>query len=153
MKKFTPHLWFLWSSLPFLLLQTIITFAWATPSVSEPLGSSFFVFSRSQIILSMAALFVFISFIYFIMKKMERQLHQGLNILHYVCTMLAILILTTGMMISDFFTRSNTLNSEAQLFDYQTLNKFFAAAAFILLFGQIVFIINCLRGIFKKKFI
>lgn len=84
---------------------------------------------------------------------MERRLHQGLNVLHYVCTMFAILILTIGMIISDFMTRSNTLNLGAQLFDYQILNRLFAVAAFILLFGQIVFIINCLRGIFKKKFI
>jgi heme/copper-type cytochrome/quinol oxidase subunit 1 len=149
--KFEAHRWFLWSSLPFLVIQAIISFLWHTPSVSLPFHDTYFIFTNSQILTLIAAFFFFIATIYYVMLKMHRHLHQDLCLVHYFSTIISILFFIFGMVISGFFIRSESTDVKETLFDFKTLNKYIAVSGFLLLFGQIVFIINCLYSIFRKS--
>jgi heme/copper-type cytochrome/quinol oxidase subunit 1 len=149
--NFEAHRWFFWSSLPFLVIQAIISFVWRTPSVSLPFHDTYFIFTDSQILTLIAAFFFFIATIYYTLLKMERQLHQDLCLVHYFSTIISILIFIFGMVISGFFIRSESTDVKETLFDFKTFNKFIAVSGFLLLFGQIVFIINCLFSIFRKN--
>jgi heme/copper-type cytochrome/quinol oxidase subunit 1 len=99
----------------------------------------------------LAAFFLFVAVIYFILMKMQRRLHKGLSLFHYIMTVVAILTLFFGMVFSGFFTTSESLDVNAVLFDFKRLNKAIAVSAFLLIFSQLVFIINCLFGIFNVK--
>ena len=149
--NFEAHRWFMWSSLPFLIVQSIISFLWRTPSVSLPFHDTYFIFTNSQILTLIAAFFFFIATIYYVMLKMERQLHQDLCVVHYFSTVISILFFIFGMVISGFFIRSESTDVKETLFDFKTFNKYIAGSGFLLLFAQIVFIINCLSSIFRKN--
>jgi heme/copper-type cytochrome/quinol oxidase subunit 1 len=149
--NFEAHRWFMWSSLPFLFVQALISFLWRTPSVSLPFHDTYFIFTNSQILTLIAAFFFFIATIYYVMLKMDRQLHQDLCLIHYFSTLISIFIFIFGMIISGFFIRSESTDVKETLFDFKTFNKYIAGSGFLLLFGQIVFIINCLSSIFRKN--
>jgi heme/copper-type cytochrome/quinol oxidase subunit 1 len=149
--NFVAYRWFLWTSLPFLIIQTIIGFIWHSPSVTLPFHDTYFIFSKSQILTLIAVFFFFIAIIYYVMLKMDRHLHQDLCLIHYFSTVISILIFIFGMVISGFFIRSESIDVKETLFDFKTLNKYIAGSGFLLLFGQIVFIINCLSSIFRKN--
>ena len=149
--NFEAHRWFMWSSLPFLIVQSVISFLWRTPSVSLPFHDTYFIFTNSQILTLIAAFFFFIATIYYVMLKMERQLHQDLCVVHYFSTVISILFFIFGMVISGFFIRSESTDVKETLFDFKTFNKYIAGSGFLLLFAQIVFTINCLSSIFRKN--
>jgi heme/copper-type cytochrome/quinol oxidase subunit 1 len=149
-KKFVAHRWFMWTSLPFLIIQTIVGFVWRSPTVTLPLHDTYFIFSKSHILTLIAAFFFFIATIYYVMLKMDRKLHQDLCLIHYFSTVISILIFIFGMVISGFFIRSQSIDVKETLFDFKTLNKYIAGSGFLLLFGQIVFTINCLYSIFRR---
>jgi heme/copper-type cytochrome/quinol oxidase subunit 1 len=149
--NFVAYRWFLWTSLPFLVIQAIIGFIWHSPSVSLPFHDTYFIFTKSQILTLIAAFFFFIATIYYVMLKMDRQLHQDLCLVHYFSTIISILVFIFGMVISGFFIQSESTDVKETLFDFKTFNKYIAVSGFLLLFGQIVFIINCLSSIFRKN--
>lgn len=151
-QNFNAHRWFLWTSLPFLMLQAVFSLIWHTPSVNLPFHDTYYVISQSQILMLLAAFFVFLAVIYFVFLKMRRHLHSGLSVIHYILTMLSIIILIFGMVFSGFFIKSDNENADAILFDYKSLNQAIAISAFLLIFGQIIFIINCLFSIFTFSF-
>jgi heme/copper-type cytochrome/quinol oxidase subunit 1 len=149
--NFVAYRWFLWTSLPFLLIQTIISFIWHSPLVTLPFHDTYFIFTKSQILTLIAAFFIFIATIYYVMLKMDRHLHQDLCLIHYFSTIISILIFIFGMVISGFFIRSESTDVKETLFDFKTFNKYIAGSGFLLLFGQIVFIINCLYSFIRKE--
>lgn len=149
--NFVPYRWFLWTSFPFLIIQFIISFIWRTPSVTLPFHDTYFIFTNSHILTLIAAFFFFIATIYYVMLKMDRYLHQDLCLVHYFSTIISILVFIFGMVISGFFIRSESTDVKETLFDFKTFNKYIAGSGFLLLFGQIVFIINCLSSIFGKN--
>lgn len=149
--NFEAHRWFFWSSLPFLIVQSIISFLWHTPSVSLPFHDTYFIFTNSQILTLIGAFFFFIATIYYVMLKMDRRLHQDLCLVHYSSTIISIFIFIFGMVISDFFIQSESTDVKETLFDFKTFNKYIAVSGFLLLFGQIVFIINCLSSFIRKN--
>jgi heme/copper-type cytochrome/quinol oxidase subunit 1 len=151
MIKFSAYRWFFLTSIPFLILQAIFSIIWRTPSVPLSFHNTFYVISNSKILFLLAFFFVFIGIIYFVMEKMERQLHKLLNIVHYFITIISILILIFGMVISGFFVESYNTDVKAQLFDYKTLNKYILISGFLLLFGQLIFITNCMFGLFRRR--
>ena len=151
MTKFDAPRWFLWTSLPFLAMQAVFSFFWHSPSVSVPIHDTYYVVTNSQILFLVAAFFVFIALVYWIMLKMNRKLHKGLSVVHYFVTIIAILILIVGMVISSFFTVSDSADVKAVLFDYIRLKQAIALSGFLLLFGQILFIINCISSLIKFR--
>ena len=152
MTKFDASRWFLWSSLPFLAIQAVFSFLWHTPSVSVPIHDTYFVISNSQILFMIAIFFVFIAVVYWIMLKMNRRLHKGLSLIHYIVTVISIIILIVGMVISGFFTVSDSSDVKAVLFDHIKLKQAIAVSGFLLLFAQVLFIINCMSSLIKFRY-
>jgi heme/copper-type cytochrome/quinol oxidase subunit 1 len=151
MIQFDAKRWFNIASLPFLLLQTIFSVLYRTPSVSIPFHDTYFVVSRSMILIVLFFFLNFLAIIYWTMEKMNLALHKGLSKIHFGVTVLSLLILIFGMVISRFFIISNSTNVKEVLFDFVRLTQITKVSVFLLIFGQILFIFNCMLKLIKIR--
>ncbi len=151
MIQFDAKRWFFLTSLPFLILQTIFSYLYRTPSVSIPIHDTYFVVSRSMILMLLFFFLNFLAIIYWTMEKMNRQLHKGLSKIHFGVTVLSILILIFGMVISRFFIISDSPNVKEVLFDFVRLTEITKVSVFLLIFGQILFIFNCMLKLIRIR--
>jgi heme/copper-type cytochrome/quinol oxidase subunit 1 len=143
--------WFLVTAGLFLLLQTAFTFLFKTPSVKLPFHDTYFVFSHSWLLMLLSAQMAFIAVIYFMFGYMNRRLHRGLSLVHFFITILSFCILGFGLWKVSFFTISDSENVNEVLFDYKLLKRYLASSGFVLLFAQIIFVINCLFALLQFK--
>jgi heme/copper-type cytochrome/quinol oxidase subunit 1 len=151
MIQFDAKRWFFLISLPFLILQTIFSLFYHTPSVSIPVHDTYFIVARSMIWFSLFFFLNFVAIIYWTMEKMHLQLHKGLSKIHFWITVLSLLILIFGMVISRFFIVSDSTNVKEVLFDFVRLTQITKVSVFLLIFGQILFIFNCMLKLIKIR--
>jgi heme/copper-type cytochrome/quinol oxidase subunit 1 len=147
-----PQLWFVWTAAFFLVLQTFFTFFFDNPTLDIPLNDTYFVFSTSRLLLLLAAQMFFMAMIYWMFEKMNRTLHKNLGIIHFFVTQIALLLFGVGLIQSGFFSSPRLQQrADGALFDYELLKRFNYIAGFLLLFAQIIFVINCLFALFSRQ--
>jgi hypothetical protein len=147
-----PQRWFLWTAVFFLVLQIFFTLLFNNPTINFPLKGGFFAFSVSKILMLLAIQMAFIAIIYLTFAKMNRILHLNLGKIHFFITLFSLLLFGVGWVRSGLFNYSpSPISTEGSLFDYKLLNKFNTVAGFLLLFAQVLFVINCLNALFAQR--
>ena len=150
--KRKPHYWFLWTAAFFLLLQTFFTLFFGNPSIDIPMHDTYFVFTASWLLMLLAFQMVLIAVMYWSFEKMKRPLHRELSKIHFFLTIGALILFGIGFIASGFFDNARPrLSIDGALFDYELLNKYNFIAGFLLLFAQFIFVINCLRSLFRRQ--
>ena len=139
-----PYLIF-WLSIPLIILIGFI-------SGDEPLDinvhDTYFVIYHIHLAILISIIFGIIGFGYWITQKANRKLSKWLNLIHVMLTIGGLLLI---WILFQFYRQPEpeTLLSD---FDYnEKLNISILITALIVIFGQIVYPINIISGIIRKR--
>jgi heme/copper-type cytochrome/quinol oxidase subunit 1 len=150
--KHVPQRWFLFMAAFFLLLQTFFTLFFCYPTIDKQFYANLFVFATSRLLLMLAAQMLFIAVIYWSFHTMKRHLHPLLGKIHFFTTFVSILLFGWGLIASGFFSNVRTDSDiGGSFFDYSLRSKSNVAAGYLLLFAQVIFVINCLSALFFNR--
>ncbi len=104
---------------------------------------TYFVFSQIDLIILISILFGIIGLGYWIMLKANRKLFKWLNLIHIVFTLGGTLLI---WILSQFFREA------IMEFDFNNnLALVIYLIALIIIFGQIIYLINIINGIIRKQ--
>ena len=146
MKFFTnkPYLIF-WISIPIIIL---IGFLSGTEPLDINLHDTYYVIEHGVISILISIIFGIIGLGYWILTKTNKRLSKWMNLIHIVLTIGGLLII---WVLLQLYREPET---ETLLSDFD-FNKNLNIATFIItlivIFGQIVYPINIIRGIIKKQ--
>ena len=137
MKK--PHLIF-WISIPVLVLIGILN---RKEMLDINIYDTYYVFSKTALIIMISALFGFMGLGYYLMLKAKRKLSKWLNLIHVALTVGGIL---TVWILTQLFRES--------IMEYQFNNNLTMAIyvlVIITIFAQILYPINLIGAILKPR--
>ena len=150
MKK-KPYNLLLWTGFTFILI-TFLVINQNSP-VDIHLHDTYFVIGHTYIFWLLATLALFVWILYLVTNRILYS--TTLTWVHTIITILTLLLLTTTLFISDNFM--NTTPRQHYDFsnwespdNYTTFTKAIRVTIIVLLFGQIIFIINFIVGLLKK---
>ena len=137
MKK--PHLIF-WISIPVLVLIGILN---RKEMLDINIYDTYYVFSKTALIIMISALFGFMGLGYYLMLKAKRKLSKWLNLIHVALTVGGIL---TVWILTQLFRES--------IMEYKfnnNLTMVIYALVIITIFAQIIYPINLIGAIIKPR--
>lgn len=139
-----PYLIF-WLSIPIIIL---IGFLSGTEPLDINVHDTYFVIDHGFISILISLTFGIIGFGYWIMQKVNRKLSKWLNLIHIVLTIGGLLLI---QILLQLFREPET---ESLMSDYdsnENLNIAMFIISLIVIFGQIIYPINIIRGIIIKR--
>jgi heme/copper-type cytochrome/quinol oxidase subunit 1 len=139
-----PYLIF-WLSIPIIIL---IGFLSGTEPLDINLHDTYYVIEHGFISILISIIFGILGFGYWIMQKTNRRLSKWLNLTHIVLTIGGLLLIRILLQLF------RELETESLMSDFhfnENLNIAMFIIALIVIFGQIVYPINIIRGIILKR--
>ena len=133
-----PHLIF-WLSIPLIMLSGFVS---SIENLDINIHDTYYIFSLTDLNILISVLFAIIGLGYWIMLKANRKLSKWLNLIHITLTFGGILLI---WILAQLFRES--------LMEYDFNNNLTLAIhliTFIVVFGQIIYLINIVRGLIKK---
>ena len=134
-----PHLIFL-LSIPVLIIMGILS---RNEMLDVNVHDIYWLYSQIDLTIVISILFGVIGLGYWIIVKTNRKLYKWMTLVHVTLTLGGILLIWT---LAQFF-RESVIESE---FNYN-LNLVIYLIVFITLFGQIIYPINIISGIIRKR--
>jgi heme/copper-type cytochrome/quinol oxidase subunit 1 len=133
-----PHIVFL----VFALITFILGFN-ANGGIDINIHDTYFVMSNYHFATLISILFGIIGLIYWIAKKVNGKLSERLNLIHVALTFGGILLI---LILNEFFRKS------IMEYDFnENLTMVIYLITAVVIFGQIIFPINIIRGIIQKR--
>jgi heme/copper-type cytochrome/quinol oxidase subunit 1 len=133
-----PHFLFL----PFCLIAFLISKFWFG-GFTINIKDTYYVMSHHDLTTLISLLFGIIGLIYWIVKKTNGNLSKRLNLIHVVLTFGGIFLI---LVLNEFFRKS------IMEYDFnENLTMVIYLISAIVIFGQIIFPINIINGILKKR--
>ncbi|WP_104734524.1 cbb3-type cytochrome c oxidase subunit I [Hanstruepera ponticola] len=133
-----PYLIF-WTSIPII---SLLGFFIKADSFGFNVHDTYFVIATNHLIMLISLLFVIIGLGYWIMEKANRKLSKWLNLIHITLTFGGILIV---LILTQCYRN--------EIMEYDFNNNLTLSITLILItviFGQLIFPINIIRGLIKK---
>ena len=137
MKK--PHLIF-WISIPVLILIGILN---RNEMLDINIYDTYYVFSKTALIIMISALFGFMGLGYYLMLKAKRKLSKWLNLIHVA--------LTVGGMLTVWILTQLFRESIMEYKFNNNLTMVIYALVIITIFAQIIYPINLIGAIIKPR--
>lgn len=136
-----PHLIF-WSIIPLLLFQS---FYQDNQTLDINIHDTYFVFSQPQLLVLISLFFGLTGFIYWILENFNFKTLILLNALHLIFTVGIVLINSIQEFLLDYFfgTRYYTITNIPDVSIWPSI--------LLVITGQIIFIINIISSILKRK--
>ena len=139
-----PYLIF-WKSIPLIIL---INFFNGTKSLDINIHDTYYVIEPEVVSIPISIIFGIIGFGYWIMEKKDINLIKMLNLIHIILTLGGLLII---IILLQLYREPNTEKLLTDVNFNENLNITNFTTILIVLFGQIIYIINILSGIMKRK--
>ncbi|GGW76627.1 hypothetical protein GCM10008085_29740 [Winogradskyella epiphytica] len=134
-----------WLSIPIIIL---IGFLSGTEPLDINVHDTYYVIEHGIFSILISIIFGIIGFGYWIMQKANRRLSKWLNLTHIVLTIGGLLLIRIILLL---FREPETETLMSDLNFNENLNIAMFIIALIMIFGQIVYPINIIRGIIIKR--
>ena len=133
----------------------LLTSFFVNGSLDIALHDTYFVISKSQIIIAIALLFVIFTLITWGINKMSRSLSSVLNWLHYGLTMISFVIIV--VLINKITSQPITYRDYSAFYEIKeyevqmSINEWLSIIGVILILSQLLFLINIIRSFIVKR--
>ncbi len=149
--KQKPYILLLWTGI--MLVATSFFILKQANSIDIHIHDTYFVIAHTHVFWLLAILVLFIWALYLITNRILYS--KALTWTHLIITTFTILLIAIIFLFGDRFMNPTPLryydySNWNTLDNYSSLTKTMAVSIFVLLFGQFIFVINLIAGVFKS---